>query len=343
LRKLIALILTISLVFPLLLGTQVVISVASWALDRQFYIDTLNQEQVYSSLTSGPLFKKLVYDQLNLSTDMDASELESIVKDILTPDYISDQVSTLVNSLFDYFQGKSTTFNPMIDIAPLKKALEGDQQDVFLSALVAALPNCEPGQTPGFGSESQTACKPIGVSDQQLVDQVIKPALPGIISALPDEISLEENLTSIQATSKWRSLIPGMAIPASIILGLLILAFMGFCTWYMTALIANSSWRSRLQWLGWMLLVPSALVFFIGFADKSGIFDYWIRNGLEYANLSSISFGDGLGETLQVIAVSALPRITNAFKMVGGIGTGLSATLIFWGIATPSKKPGQIV
>jgi hypothetical protein len=343
LRKFIALLLAVSLVFPLLLATQAVISVSSWALDRQFYMDALNKEQVYSALTSGPLFEKLIYSQLNLPAGVDTRELELIVKNALSADYMRGQMDAFIHSLFDYLQGKSDAFSPTLDIAPLKTALEGDQQDAFLTALVAALPNCEPGQSPGFGSENQTACKPSGVSDELLIEQVIKPALPGIIAAVPDEIQLEGYLISFQETSNWRSFFPGMAIPASMILGLLLLIFLGFCFWYITALIADSSWHNRLQWLGWMLLVPSALIFFIGFADQSGILDFWVRFGLERANFSAVPFGDLLGETLQVVAVSALPRITNAFKMVGGICGGLSAALIFWGIATPKRKPEQIV
>jgi hypothetical protein len=342
LRKLIALFLTISLVFPLLLGTQAVMSVSSWALDRQFYIDTMNQEQVYSALTSGPLFEKLISSQLNLPATVDTHELERIVQSALSTDYMHSQVDAFIQSLFDYFQGKSDTFSPTLDIAPLKIALEGDQQDAFLTALVAALPNCEPGQNPGFGSENQTACKLSGVSDELLVNQVIKPALPGIIAALPDEIPLDGYLMSFQETSSWRSFIPGIAIPASMILSVLVLVFLAVSAWYITALIADASWHSRLQWLGWMLLVPSALIFFIGFVDQSGILDFWVRFGLERANFSSVPFGDLLGETLQVIAESALPRVTNTFRMVGGICSGLSAALIFWGIVTPKGKPEQI-
>ena len=341
-RKFIAILLTVILVFPLLLSAQALISVSSWALDRQFYIDALDQHQVFSTFTSGIMIEKLIFNQFDLPTDVNTQESELIVNEVFTPEYTRNQVSAFINELFDYFQGKAGTFIPTLDIVPLKAALNGDQQDAFLTALVSALPNCEPGQTSVFGAEGQTACKPLGVSDEQLVDQVLKPALPDMIAALPDEIPLEGTLTAFQETSRWRSFIPGMAVPAGIILGLLILVFIAVWIWYITALIADSSWHGRLQWLGWMLLIPAVLIFLIGFAYQSGIPTFWIRYGLESANLSAIPFGSSLGEILRVVTTAALPRVANAFKMVGGISAGISAALIFWGIATPRTKPEEI-
>ena len=42
-RKLIAILLIISVVFPLLLASQAAVSTVSWLLDRQFYIDAFEQ------------------------------------------------------------------------------------------------------------------------------------------------------------------------------------------------------------------------------------------------------------------------------------------------------------
>ncbi|MDO9546967.1 MAG: hypothetical protein Q7J07_09515 [Pelolinea sp.] len=342
-RKFIATLLVIFLVFPLLLSAQAVISVSSWALDRQFYIDAFAQEQVFSTLTSGPMIEKLLYDQLNLPPEANIRELKSVITAALTPEYMREQVNAIINSLFDYLQGKADSFSPTLDIVPLKTALQGDQQEVFLTTLVAALPTCEPGQIAGFGGEGRTACKPSGVSDEQLIEQSLKPALPGIIAVIPDEIPLESTFTTFQETSRWRSFIPGMAVPASIVLSLLVLVCIAVCAWYITALIADPSWHVRLQWLGWMLLIPAVLVFLIGFADQSGVPAFWIRFGLERANLSAVPFGSSLGDTIQVVTTAALPRVASAFKMVGGISAGIALALIFWGIATPRRRPEQIV
>lgn len=337
-RKFIAILFTIFLVFPLLLSAQATTSVTSWALDRQFYIDALDQPQVYAAFTSGRMIDTLLHDRLGLPPEADTSELEPVLKSVLTPDYMRDQFSVLINALFDYLQGKTDTFAPTLDVVSLKTALEGEQQDAFLNALVAALPTCAPGQTPGFGSEGQTACKPVGVPDDLLVEQVLKPALPGILSAVPDEIPLEGEFEEWQESARWRTYLPGKAVPASIILGLLMLVSIAACVWYLTALISDSSWRVRLGWLGWTLLVPAVLIFMLGFASQSGISAYWVNYGLEHASLSNTPFGPELGETLRIVSLSALPRVANAFQIVGGISGALAIILIFWGIVTPRVK-----
>ena len=334
-RKFVAILLAIFLVFPLLLSAQAAVSVTSWALDRQFYIDALDQPQVYVAFTSGPMINKLLHDQIGLPPEADTTELESVLKGTLTPDYMHDEVSKLINALFDYLQGKTDTFAPILDAVPLKTALGGSQQDAFLNALAAALPACAPSQTPGFGGESQTACKPADVSDDLLVEQVLKPALPSILSTVPDEIPLEGEFQNWQEAARWRTFIPGMAVPASVILSVLMLVSIAACAWYLAALISDASWRVRLGWLGWMLLVPSVLIFLLGFATQSGISAYWISFGLERANLSSTPLGPELNETLRIISISALPRAASAFQMVGGISGALSIALIFWGIVTP--------
>ena len=48
-RKFFAILFSIFLVFPMLLASQTAISAATWALDRQFYIDTLDNPEVYST------------------------------------------------------------------------------------------------------------------------------------------------------------------------------------------------------------------------------------------------------------------------------------------------------
>ncbi len=277
-----------------------------------------------------------------LPPEEDTSELESVHKVVITPYYIHDQLSGLINALFDYLQGKTDTFTPTVDAVPLKTALAGGQQNAFLNALVAALPACAPGQTPGFGGEGQTACKPAGVQNDLLVEQVLKPALPGILSAVPDEIPLEDEFQDWQEAARWRTFLPGVAVPASIILGLLVVTSIATCVWYITALISDASWRVRLGWLGWTLLVPAVLIFMLGFASQSGISTYWIRFGLDSANLSNTPFGPELNETLNIISIAALPRVASAFQMVGGISGALAISLIFWGIATPRVKRKEL-
>ena len=133
-----------------------------------------------------------------------------------------------------------------------------------------------------------------------------------------------------------------MAIPASIILSVVTLAFSAVLMWYLTSLIADNGWRIRLQWLGWMLLIPAVIVFLISISTQGGLSAYWIRFGLQRADLSGTPFGPGFRDTLETVSLAALPRVASAFQMVSGISGALALTLIFWGIATPRQVPDVI-
>jgi hypothetical protein len=312
--------------------------VITFALDRDFYTDTLDQPAVYKALSAGPFIDQVLITQLRLPPDADTTALKNIFESVLTTDYMKEQVSAYLNELFDYLQGKTESFTPVIDLKPIKAVIAGDQQDAFLAALLQALPECAPGQTPGFGSENESACKPAGVLDEWIIEIALKPALPTILARLPDEMPIQGEAIATHDNMRWRSAAPGMATPASILLSVLVLAFIAVVVWYVTALIADAGWHGRLQWLGWTLLIPSLLVFLMSFAGLGGISAYWIRFGLERAQMGATPFGPGLVDPLQMVAAAALPRIANAFKMVGGIGGAFGLVFIFWGIATPRRK-----
>ena len=259
-RKLIAVLFTICLVFPLLLASLTAFSTISWALDRTFYIDTLDQDQVYQALLSDQTLDDILRNQIALPADADTQALNEVLRSVITQDYLKSQMDTFVNGFFDNLQGITLEFTPNIDLQPIKNALARDKQDEFLSALVTTLPTCAAGQTPGFG-EGQTPCKPQGISDELLVENYLKPALPQFLAQVPDEIQLGGAWQEWQTQNEWRFYLPGMAGPAGVMLSVLFLAFIALCFWYITALIADSSWRVRLQWLGWMLLISALPVF----------------------------------------------------------------------------------
>lgn len=336
-RKLIAVIFSICLVIPLLFASQIAIGTASWILDEQFYVQALDDEKVYQAVLSDNVLDGILRSQLALPAETDTSGLRTIVRGILGEDYLKEQTSAIVSDFFDYLHGQTDQFIPVIDLQPVKSVLTSDKQEEFLSALVAVLPVCQAGQTPGFGGEGESACKPQGIDDGTLIENYLAPAMPAALAQIPDQVSLAGNWQNLVNRHPWGRFLPGMALPASTILGVLILAFLAVCFWYITALIADGSWRSRLQWLGWTLILPSALVFLLGILLQGNTPQYWLNYGLQYSNLQVQT---GLASTqiiLEALSTSALPRVSASFLMVGGICGGLALGLILWGLMTPRK------
>lgn len=339
-RKFIAIILAVILVIPMLLAAQALASVSSFIMDRQFYIDTLDNEQVYETLITGTLIPGFLNNGLALPEGIDVTQLASVFESVLDQDYLRSQVSNFMGNAFDYIQGKQETFVPMVDLVPLKSALAGEKQNDFLLALAQSLPDCEPGQIPGIGGSEFSACKPQGVSIDALANDYLKPILPLTLAQIPDQVLLVENWEELQSYRNYQSFIPGMAVPASLLLSGIAFILIALSLWYLSSLIADDAWRNRLQWLGWMLMIPSTVIFLTGLAAASNIPVFWANYGLDRANFNGLPFfGPGLREALRAIIRAAIPRVSTSFLMVGGISGALALGLIFWGLMTSKPTP----
>jgi len=336
-RKGFALLITITLVFPLLLSAQAVIASVSFALDRNFYIQALQSEEVVQALLSEHVLSELIMEELSLPPGMDSAEIKQILNSIVTHDYLNEQVSRLVHDFFDYLQGVNNDFEPVIDLIPLRTALLGERQQEILSVLVATLPDCEPSQSTGISGEDQTLCKPAGVPDDFLIVQ-LQLIYPSLIEQIPEELPLGEKWDQWLSQEDWRSFLPGVAVPASALLAALFLTFVAISFWYITALIADESWRMRLQWLGWTLMIPAILIFLVGLTASSNIPNFWVRFGLEQANFRGFTPEPAIGAIIRALVNAALLRVSSSFLIVGGISGALSLALIFWGLVTPYNK-----
>lgn len=343
-RKIIAVLFTIALVFPLLLSAQAVIGAASFVLDRQFYVEALDSEPVYEAVVTGTLIHRFLAISLSLPANTNTAQLEAILRSILNQEYFRTQVSAITDNFFDYLQGREEDFNPSIDISSVKNALAGEKQDEFLLALAQALPACEPTQTPGLGGLGQPACKPAGVPDEILARDYLKPIFPLALAQIPDQVPLVENWQELRKNRNYRSFLPGMAIPASLLFSALFLVFVALSFWYIGALIAEPSWRGRLLWLGWTLIIPSAMLLLSGLTAGSAIPAYWIDTGLSRVNFSGVQFSiPGINETLRAILLGALPRASRALVTVGGVSASLALGLIVWGLAKSKPRPKEPV
>jgi hypothetical protein len=339
-RKLIAVIFAICLAIPLLFVSQIAISTATWALDEQFYVDSLDNESVYRAVFSADVMDGILRSRLSLPADTDTTALQNVIRSVVSEDYLKMQTTTLVSDFFDYWHGKTDQFEPTVDLQPIKAALTAEKQDEFLNALVKTLPVCRNGQTPGFGGESQSACKPQGISDEALIENYYKPAMPEILKQVPDQIALGNSWQTWLDQEPWGRFLAGRAAPASLMLLVIFLAFVAVCFWYITALIADDSWRVRLQWLGWTLIIPSLVVLLLGLLTQGITSPFWLESGMQSTSIQIFSGPAGTQAVVDALNASVLPRVSISFLMVGGICSGAALGLIVWGLTTPKKTNG---
>ncbi len=337
-RKVIALFFAVCLAIPLLFAAQAAVSTSSWVLDEQFYVNALSSAKVYQAVLSDDVIDGVLRSKLGLPANADTQALREVIRGILSQDYLQEQSTAFVSGLFDYLHGKTTQFEPVIDLTPVKSALTSQKQEEFLTALAKTLPVCQAGQVPGLIGNGQSTCKPQGISDEVLVENYLKPAMPNVMKQIPDRLSLGESWQNWLDQQPWSRFTPGMAMPAGLMLAVLFLAFVAVSFWYITALIASRSWRARLQWLGWMLVIPSTLVFLIGIVSQGTTPIYWLNYGMQRASLQVYTNTPGAQAIIETLSTSALSRVSTSFLMVGGICGGLALGLILWGLATPKEK-----
>ncbi len=337
-RKIIAFLFAVCLVIPLLLASQVAISASSWILDEEFYVNALSSDKVYQAVLSDDLIDSTLRSKLGLPADADTQALREVIRGILNQDYLKEQSTAFVSDLFDYLHGKTAQFKPVIDLTPIKTALSGEKEDEFLAALARTLPVCQAGQTPGQVGGGQSTCKPQGISDNVLIENYLKPAVPNVMKQIPDQLSLGESWQNWLDQQPWGHFAPGMALPAGVVLSVLFLVFVAVCFWYITALIASRNWHARLQWLGWMMVFPSALVFLIGILSQGTTPIYWMNYALQRVGSQVYTNTPGVQAVVEALSISVLSRVSTSFLMAGGICAGLAVGLILWGLATPNKK-----
>lgn len=298
----------------------------------------MSNDQIYQVLLSDETIENALRDYLSIPPDVDTQGLEDVLQSIINEEYLKEQVGVAVNGLFDYLQGVTEEFDPILDLQPLKTELTEEKQEEFLNELATVLPVCGPDETPGFGGEDGKSCKPQGMSDEDLIANYLEPALPQMLAYVPDELPLGEQWQRWENQQTWRRFLPGMALPAGLMLSILILAFIALLLWYLTALIADSGWRGRLQWLGWMLIIPSALTFLLGVMLQSNAPLFWMRYGLGRLSLRGLPANLATPETIKMLIEPVLPYLINAFLMVGGICGSIALGLIIWGLMTPRKR-----
>ena len=333
-RKLFALLMALFLVMPLLLAAQAVVSASSFILDPDITSGEFDSDQIYESILSEAVIWGLLRVQLDLPPGTDTSRLQAVLTDAIQRSDLKQQVSGLVEGLFAYARGESDQFEPLLDITSVKNVLATEKQDEFLAELVAVLPVCQPGQTPGLGGEGQSPCKPEGIPDDMLIESFLKPAFPLVMASVPNQIAISTEWMDWQQEEGWRRLVPGRALPASLILASVVLGFVAASFWYITALLADDAWGARLQWLGGMLMLPSGLLFLAGLLIGSGITAALVDFGMERANLPFGTFG----ALLRAVISGSVPRAAGAFMMVGGISAAMALGLFLWGFIYPRQR-----
>jgi uncharacterized membrane protein len=338
LRKVIALLLVIFVVLPLVFTTLILIAINSWVLDRNFYVNLLDQPDLYEALLSQdlPLYVNNRWFPREINSDLPPIALDKALREVMTPQYLRDQSVRVVNQAFDTLEGRREAFDLSLDFAPVKAALRGDGGTRFAQALAAQLPACAAGQEPLITGSTLIRCRASNVSVDAATQQIIA-ALPAFIDQTPDQISLSRE--SLDLRTEWRpfNLIFLGSFGLSLTIGMLLV--LASIVWLAAAFIGGTNRRERLLWLGWSLLIPAALVFIMGLAISSPFTAGSIGLGLDRSRyaIEGVQYSAALRQAIVEIASRALTAVASGFLIAGGASTAIAVGLLVWGAYTRSE------
>ena len=336
-RKILALLLIVAIVFPLTLATLSVISVSSWVLDRSFYTNLLGDERLYEVLLSEDLPNTFQRRIVTEADSLPTGVLSAALRQVVTPDYLRGEVLRLVNDAFDILEGRDSTLDLYLDVAPLKAALRGEAGPRFARALAEALPACADGQDPIAPGGTIQRCRPSDVSVDEAAG-LITAALPAFLDKVPDRINLERNPINLRRELRGAEFWTSLTASAGLGTAIGVLVFITASFWLVAALVGGEDRRERLLWLGWSLIVPAALIFMIGLAINSDLSANWVRFGLNEARIEGVEYSVEFRQALVDVARGALNTIANGFLMAGGVSGAIALALIAWGIGTPPER-----
>jgi hypothetical protein len=327
---------SVLLVFPLFICALTVVGISTWALDKSFYTGILSDVRLYQIPDAGSAASRVridLPDKPGVSLRVSARAL----KQIISPQYMRSQALSALASVFDFLEGKTQVPDPILDLAPIKKALRGSEGQRFALALVQDMPvggqASEFAVSPGRLPES----RPPSLSVEKAA-AIVAAGLPAFAGAIPNSVRLSDYAGWDGHEARmwgWR----GFPALRGLIIADVILLALAAAFWVAAAFIGGVTARQRLQWLGWSLLAPAAAVFLVGLFASLTLLSSWMRGGIASARLESLGFDPGFGLAVADAARAVMGRIGTTFLAAGAIAAGVSLALLGASWSLPKGGP----
>ncbi len=326
-RKFIGLIYWFSVTLPLTLIIFFLISANSTLFNRSFYLDVINDPAFYDVLFFTELPPELKASIPDLPQNIDPSVLRDAMRLIITPSYLREQGTQLINTIFDYLENPNSEISDLsIDLRPIREALNGAQGEAFAATLVQGLPACAAGEAQTASSSEIMGCIPEGMSLAGAQDLL----LSQIHSVTANTIANYELVLipahELQASGLQGSFAQGLQ--SVIWLALIPLGLFTLLMWRIGAYIASSNKRGQLLWMSFTLGAPALLWFGIG----QGLNTWAETLTTNEATIAQSSLAAKVAIDLFQLFASKVAQ--SSFTIVGGVALGFSLGLFFMGLGT---------
>jgi len=287
-------------------------------------------------LLSDESLQKLTEGNMGNIEGLDSAAFGSLIRSLLSPDYIKEQVTIMVDQVFDYLEGSTDILQLELDLTQVKAEFSGPNQDQLLHDLANTLPVCREEQ---ITNNNLTLCKPESVDEDIFVEQYLKPNLSLILMIVPNKINVAGPIDLHGELRAMPVFFQHFMDVVNYKTAMLLLAGLALIFLFLTALIAAKDWRERLKWLGWTLILPSLLVLFIGIISSTDLARNLIQLGLHSTHLQNL---ENIPFLTQDIIGSVETTFLSKFKLslitTGGIASAIGLGFIAWGAATHPRS-----
>ena len=318
-RKFLALLLIAFVVAPLIASMIALLSIDSWILDRDFYVNALSDQRLYEGLLDEELPNRMNQQAIREVDSLPSGALSAALRTVVTPDYMRDQAVTMTNELFDFFEGRAPAPQLSLDLQPIKQEIAGEGGPRFALALAENLPVCAASQEPVAPGGSVMRCRPEDVTVDEAAAQ-IEDALPRLLETAPNRIELGDPV-NLRGT-EWFF---GLSLRSQLnqVIGVLLLV--SLLAWVVAGLIAGNTMRERLIWWGFGLLLPALPCAIAGMALTGVVAGGIIQTGVRGATWEGVAYSEPFNRAI-------IEVITPALSATGNSLLGLGAVLTFVGV-----------
>jgi len=242
----------------LLLAAGAAVVLRSSALEPGFYTAALRARGVFAAAESDPQKYVDLSGALAQLDALPAGTQRAVVAAALPPGWLEQAVEAGVAALTGWLASDESPPPPLpIDLRPIKDRLQGPPGQAIARDMVAAVPDCAPGQSVSITFDRLPECLPVGFDRGLVIDQVAA-ALNTAGGALPDMADAGRFLirgdaaaTLVQVRQWLRP-----ATSATALAGVIAVAA---GAGLIGAWLGGRTRKARLMWLGGWLLLAAIL------------------------------------------------------------------------------------
>lgn len=325
-RKLSALAILAVVFFPLAVAAMTMIAVRPWILDRGFYERLVSDERLYESMLTDEFASRFEPGMFTTEERLPLDALSIALREVVTADYLRAQSLNVIDEVFDFIEGRQSTFEVRLDVAPIKAALTGEGRTRFAEALADALPACTDDQQSIAPGGHLTRCIGADQSTAEAAEQIVT-ALPAALEDTPDQIVMaaQGNLRTTWYDAAW---FLGSGIHSVLDIAIVMVVFVALMVGFVGAYLGGNTLSERLRWVSASLFAPALLFVVIGLALAAPWTSSAISGAVAINSWNGIAYSEAYREAVANVIVPIVQQLGSGFLVTGFVASLFALTVL---------------